>query len=673
MNKVFYPKLAADNIRKNFKTYFPYILTCIFTVAMYYIMYSLSVNKGLNNIFGAATTAYILNLGTYVIAIFACIFLFYSNSFLTKKRKKEFGLMNILGMEKKHIAKIMGFESIYVTLISLVCGLGFGIFLDKLMYIAVARLVRAKISLGFYISGEAIISSVILFSILFFFIFLNSIRLIHLSNPIELLNGGKTGEKEPKAKWLIAFLGLASLGGGYYIALTIKNPVVALASFFIAVILVIIGTYLIFSAGSITFLKILKKNKRYYYKTNHFISVSGMIYRMKQNATGLANICILSTMVLVMVSSTASLIIGVDDIIQERYPTQFEVGQETYNTVSDEGESIKNAVLSIAKEENVKLKNEVSYTELQFQMILEKDLFRCGGNGEDFSDINNAYNIFAINASDYNAYTGENISLEENEVLLYLNKGKYKYDHFSIFDRTYTIKDTTEKFIENLAVNAEICPTFGIVVKDNSEITFLYNGQEKLYKGNASSIYYSYCFDTDLDNDGQTAFGDTLLKRITVVNAENDPDHPITGFIMNCRENQRTDTYSLFGGLFFLGIFLGLLFTMATVLIIYYKQISEGYDDKGRFEIMQKVGMSEQEVKSSIRSQVITIFFMPLITAGIHLTFAFPMVRKMLALFQLTNVKLFIKSNICVFLIFSLIYVTIYLLTTKTYYKIVKK
>lgn len=663
MRGILYQRLAASNIRKNGRTYFPYILTCIFTIAMYYIMKSLSLNKGLEHVYGSDTVILVLKLGSGVISVFSFIFLFYTNSFLTKKRKKEFGLLNILGMEKKHIARVIGFESIYVMIISLAGGIGLGVLLDKLMYAAISRLIRTDIPLGFYFSQKAAASTLVLFSILFFLIFLNSLRMIHLSKPIELLKGGNMAEKEPKAKWFIALLGTACLGTGYYIAVTIKNPMMALLLFFVAVILVIIGTYLIFTAGSIAFLKILKKNKRYYYKTNHFISVSGMMYRMKQNAVGLANICVLSTMVLVMVSSTASLIIGTNEIIRERYPYQFEVSQRMGKL--EDFEKLKNAVRDIADKENVSIKNETSFSDIQFQMIQDGDKFRGADDTDDLTSIDNVCNIFAITADDYSAYTGNDAVLSDNEVILWQNGKKYKGEDFWLFDKNYRITEITEDFIDNVAVNKEICPTFGIVVKDHSVMQELYEGQKEVYGKNASQIEHIYGIDTDRDANGQISFSDVILKNI-------DKYEGCSIYRFNCREKQKKDVYSLYGSLFFLGIFLGLLFTMATVLIIYYKQISEGYDDKNRFEIMQKVGMSEKEVKESIHSQVITVFFMPLILAGIHTAFAFPIVRKILAMLQLTNVKLFAVCTLCVFLAFAVIYAVIYLMTARVYYKIVK-
>ncbi len=661
-----YPKLALNNIRKNSRTYFPYILTCIFTIAMYYIMKSLSLNKDMQNVFGGATAAEILKLGSNVVAIFAFIFLFYTNSFLTKNRKKEFGLFNILGMEKRHIAKVIGYESIYVALISFVCGFGVGILLDKLMYVAVSRLMKTEIALGFYISTEAIKNVLLLFGVLFLLIFLNSLRMIHLSKPIELLKGGNTGEKEPKAKWFIALLGLICLGGGYYIFVTTKHPLMALSLFFVAVILVVIGTYLLFTAGSIAFLKILKKSRNYYYKTKHFISISGMIYRMKQNAVGLANICILSTMVLVMVSSTASLMVGIEDILMERHPYQLEFN--AYTADKDKFQGIVDIVDATAEQEDVAITEQVCYTSLQFSAIYSGSTEFQVLNDGDMSLLENVHNLNFITVADYNKFTGREVTLADDEVLFYSNRDAYANDSFVLFDKTYHIVEHTKEYPTNGLMSADLVPTFGIIVNSADAIDLFYEKQKEIFGDNASTVI-SYCaVDIDGDAEMQKAFYDKVWEAAADYIHEND-----IPFYAECRENSRQDSYTLYGSLFFLGIFLGLLFTMATVLIIYYKQISEGYDDKNRFEIMQKVGMSRQEVKSSIHSQVLTVFFLPLIMAGIHTAFAFPIVRKILAMLQLTNVKLFAISTVFVFLAFAVIYGIIYLLTAKIYYRIVRK
>lgn len=662
-----YPRLAFDNIRKNARTYIPYILTCSFTIAMFYIMKSLSLNKGIENVQGGSTILTMLELGTYIIAIFVCIFLFYTNSFLMKNRKKEFGVFNILGMEKRHISKLVGFESLYAAVISFTLGIFIGVILDKLMFILILKIMKSEIPLGFHISKGAILSTVILFGILFTLIFLNSLRMIHLSKPIELLKGGNTGEKEPKAKWLLALMGIICLGAGYYIAITVKNPLKALTLFFVAVILVIVGTYLIFTAGSIALLKILKVNKKYYYKTNHFISVSGMIYRMKQNAVGLANICILSTMVLVTLSPTVAMIVGIEDIIMQRYPYQLEFN--AYSIDEDKYQGIVDIVDETAKEENIKITEQVIYSSLQFSALYTGgDEFFFGDDTSDMSMLDNVYELNFITAKDYSAFIGKEITLNDDEVIFYSDRVKYKKDSFKIFGKTYNIKEHTDKYIRSGLMASDICPSFGIVVKDISTLKDLQKEQAKVYNDASSNIVSCCKLNIDGDAETQVELNDKIWKKMESYIHEND-----ISYYTECREEGRESAYGLYGGLFFLGIFLSVLFTIAAVLIIYYKQISEGYNDKKQFEIMQKVGMSEHEVKKSIHSQVLTVFFLPLITAGIHTVFSFPIIRKILSMMNLTNTNLFVISGICVFIAFAVIYAAIYLMTAKVYYKIVKK
>lgn len=659
MNNVFYPKLAANNIKKNSKTYIPYILTCIFTAAMYYIIHSLSNNEGISTLIGSDTISITLGLGNNITAIFAIIFLFYTNSFLIKRRKKEFGLFNILGMEKKHLLRVIGYETLYIALISLTLGIAIGILFDKLMYLSVLKLMGVEISLGFYISWSSILSTIILFSIIFFIIFINSLRQVHLSNPIELLKSSNFGEKEPKTKWAMAILGFVCLGLGYYIALTTKDPVAAISLFFVAVILVIVGTYLVFTAGSIAFLKVLRKNKKYYYNFKHFTSVAGMIYRMKQNAVGLANICILSTMVLVMISSTSSMMMGMEDIINTRYPYDISI-------YSDGSDTNKNNLLvgeidNIISRENIE--KEVSYAYLNFAGIKDKDRFLTNRNSNSVV-VNDINNLIFITLEDYNKVALESKALEDGEVLLYSNRDKYEYDTINVFDKSYKIAERVDDFLGNGIISANVASSQFIVVKDMGELDDLYRAQKETFGENASEIDFMYGIDLKVDDNEKEAIYNNIID--TLNNKGFD-------FIGETKVGSRSSFVSLYGGLFFIGIFLGVLFIMATILIIYYKQISEGYDDKERFEIMQKVGMSNEEVQGSIRSQVLTVFFLPLITAGIHISFAFPFIVKILSMLNLTNTKLFILCTVVSFIIFALIYSVIYILTARAYYKIVRR
>lgn len=661
MNKLFYPRLAASGLKKNRRLYIPYLLTCIFTVAMFYIVKSMSLNPGLSDMVGDATMTFTMKFGCVVIGLFALIFLFYTNSFLMKQRKKEFGLFHILGMEKHHLYRLIAWENLYAAIFTLAAGLLFGIALDKAMFLLVSRMVGGEIPLGFFLSPRAVVETMVLFLGIYTLIFLNALRQIKTANPIELLHAGNMGEKEPKAKWLMAILGLLCTGTGYYLAITTENPVTSLSLAFVAVILVVIGTYLLFTAGSIAFLKILKNHKGYYYKTRHFISVSGMIYRMKQNAVGLANICILSTGVLLMVACTTSLMVGMEDIIRSRYPNQLALYAEDEN-LDTAGEAVE-AVKQLQKESGIEVTQEMEYRYLAFSSVLQGDTFVVTRDGK-LTEMDAITNLMFVPLEDYNKTTGENKTLKPGEVLLYSNRTEYKHPGIKLFDRNYVIKERLKSFPGNGIIAANIANTQFIVMPDMEEIQELYEKQKEILTDIAGNIRIYYGFDTNAKEEEQEEF----QKAVYNLMAKN-------GYhgTMESSVNARQSFMGIYGGLFFIGIFLGLLFVMATVLIIYYKQISEGYDDKERFAIMQKVGMSREEVRASIRSQVVTVFFLPLITAGIHVAAAFPMFNKILILMNMENTEMYaVCTGIC-FLVFAVMYVVIYSVTARTYYRIVSQ
>lgn len=653
-------KLAASNIRKNRKTYLPYLLACIGMVAMYYIICSLSINEGLDNTLGSDSVRYLLSLGAWVTAIFAAIFLFYTNSFLMKRRKKEFGLFNILGMEKKHLSRVIFWETVFILLLSLVIGLAAGLLLDKLMFLLLLHMFDCEVPLGFTPSVQALTMCCLLFGTIFLLIFINSLRQIHLAKPIELLKGGEVGEREPKTKWLLALIGALSLGGGYYIALSTTNPIAALSVFFIAVVLVIIGTYCLFTAGSIALLKLLRRNKKYYYQTRHFISVSGMIYRMKQNAVGLANICILSTAVLVMISSTLSMYIGMENIVRTRYPRSILISSQDYSDQNKE--TLHHWTDTLLAEQSLTAANSMEYTYLCFSALEQGDDFITGQENTSVLLINNVVNLFFLTLEDYNRTSGRQETLEDNEVLLYSNRSDYGYSHMKVMGWDFTVKEKMEDFVGNGIMEANIAGSHFIVVKDISIIEELDRAQKAVYGKNASSIRNYYGFDLNTDKDATVAFYEKLSDTLEQVGFEGK---------MECREEAKNSFISLYGGLFFIGVFLGLLFIMATILIIYYKQVSEGYDDRERYHILQKVGMSRSEVRQSIHSQILTVFFLPLVTAGIHMAAAFPAITRILAVLSLNNVQLFALCTVGCFLVFGLLYAVVYSVTARAYYRIV--
>ncbi len=663
MRKIFYPKLAAGNIKKNASIYFPYLLTCIITIAMYYIIRSLSLNPGIDGMAGGGFLTSIMYMGSRVVAIFSLIFLFYTNSFLVKRRKKEFGLFNILGMEKRHLSRMLGWECVYMILISLICGLGLGIALDKFMYLLVGRVVQGTAALGFFVSWKAAGETAVLFGLIFLLICLYSVKQVHGADPIELLKAGNAGEREPKTKWIMALTGLAALGGGYYIAIKVSNPVESILWFFVAVVLVIIGTYMLFTAGSIALLKTLRKNKRYYYRTRHFVSVSGMIYRMKQNAVGLANICVLSTMVLVMVSTTTSLMIGIEDVIRERYPAQIMV---YFREDTPEGnEAGIETVRTLQRQQGIHVTDQMSYLYLAFSGY-EEYAYESSAVGEVPENvlIDPMDDLFFITLDDYNNIMGEQKTLQNGEILMYSNHQAYSFPTLKLFGREYAIKEKLNSFVGNGQYAANISNTHYIVVPDRETFLEIYEKQKEILGDKAKGIRQVYGFNMDIGKEEQKAFYSALTDWLN----RSQVSASVEG-----REEARNSFMTLYGGLFFIGIFLGVLFVMATVLIIYYKQISEGYDDRERFVIMQKVGMSRDEVKSAIHSQVVTVFFLPLVVAGIHVTAAFPLISKLLILLNLQSIRLFIACTGACFLVFAAMYVFIYNLTAKTYYRIVSR
>lgn len=657
MSKFFYVKLALTNIVKNRKTYLPFILTCIGTIAMFYIMHFISSNTGLERMSGGDALQTILGMGTYIIGIFSVIFLFYTNSFLIKRRKKEFGLFNILGMEKKHIAKVIFWETVYVTGISLTAGLVSGVILSKLMFLLLNNLLHFEVPLTYVVSSKSIGMTIILFVGIFIFTMLNNLRHIHLAKPIELLKGGQIGEKEPRTKWFLVLIGVGTLSYGYYIALVTESPIAALTKFFLAVLLVIIGTYALFTAGTIALLKGLRKNKGFYYKTKNFISVSGMIYRMKQNAVGLANICILSTMVLVMLSTTVSLYIGMEDVLRTRYPKDIEF--TAHNVAKEDARLAENEIYKVAKKHGIAVQNIDSYRYADFPAIRHGHTFTA--DDSTLESFTNLSIIGLLPLDEYNKLAKKSITLEENEALLYTYRGDPMNEMITLNGRNFHIKEQLKSLPITGEASAMLADTYFIIMKDEKIIKNIYPAKA-LGDTEWKDLSFYYGFDAVGNPDNEVALTKNLSKQLLKVGVDGRADGV---------EESREIFYSLYGGLFFLGIFLGILFIMATVLIIYYKQISEGFDDKARFEIMQKVGLSKDEIKKSIKSQVLIVFFLPLVTAVIHIAFAFKVITKLLAVLNLTNVSLFAICTVGTILVFALFYAIIYTLTAREYYKIV--
>ena len=679
MNSKIYGKLAVTNLKNNGKSYVPYILASAFSVMMYYIMDNLYRNRSL--IEKGSPLAIMLSYADVVLLIFSVIFLFYINSFLIKRRKKELGIYNILGMGKGHLAKMLFIESVITTAASVIGGILAGILFGKLVYLVLLKILHLKRDIVYMISPVSIGITAAIFSSIFFVIFLYNLVQMKLSNPIELLRGGNTGEREPKTKWLMTIIGIACLAGGYYISLTTKEPLQALGQFFIAVLLVVVGTYALFMAGSITLLKMLRNRKSYYYKTRHFTAVSGMIYRMKQNAVGLANICILSTMVLVMVSMTVSLYGGMNDVITTRFPYEAQITSSGIN--QKEEEQIEEIIENMTKKNHTVPTSQIRFHIGRFTTVYNNktkkfDMMAAG----DYAN-SNAADLVMIPLSDYNQTEGKNVNLKENEVLLYHrnhnrndNRSHKKSDTdtqkdkkvIQLNNRSYKVVDELDRLAIAKADTTSFIDGWYVVVKDSSIVTSylkdiyensnIYDELKEYY----GKIQYSYSFNLNGSRANRAKTAKSIQKQL---------QKKITNCSVESRELSRESFYELYGGFLFIGIFLGIIFLMATTLIIYYKQISEGYDDRERYQIMQKVGMSKKEVRQSIRSQVLLVFFLPLIMAVIHLAFAFKIITKLLSMLNLTNVSLFFMYTVGTVAVFAVIYAVIYSITAKEYYKII--
>ena len=659
-----YTKLAITNIKNNRQFYFPYLLTGIITVAMFYIMCALESNPGIQSMPGAKDLGLILRLGIGVIGIFAVIFLFYTNSFIIKRRKKELGIYNILGMEKRHIAKILSKEAFFTAIIAIGGGLVTGVLFHKLACMLLYRMIGFNGGITFSFSKKGVMITAILFAIVYLLTYIYDLFQVQLANPIELLQSGNKGEREPKTKAIMAVLGVLCLGAGYFIAITTKNPIKALTLFFVAVILVIIGTYLLFTAGSIALLKILRRNKGYYYQTKHFTSVSGMIYRMKQNAVGLANICILSTMVLVAVSTTVSLYVGIEDIMKERYPNEINISAY-YDTGAPAEDSIAPIVEKSVKESGRKIRHEEDYLELYFAAI--KDQGQYSLDKEKVKTAGDRVSGFVVLTREdcKKKYNEEIPELAENEVALFTIK-KTDMDTLVLENRSYHVKEIKQfQNTEDFETIADIMDEYYyVIVNDVQDMERLWQLQKEIYQENSSSISRQVRLDIDGDSEQKKECFENIKTAL-------GPEQAKARILIDSRQSSLDEFYQIYGGFLFLGLFLGILFLMITVLIIFYKQISEGYDDKERFSIMEKVGMSNDEVKATIRSQVRTVFFLPILMAAIHVGMAFPMIKRLLSLFGLSNTALFAGCMAGTILVFALIYLLVFLKTSKTYYKIV--
>lgn len=652
MNSRIYSRLAVSNIKNNRKTYIPFILTGILTVMMYYIIDALASNDSIDSV----NVISVLRMACGVMIIFSVIFLFYTNSFLIKRRKKEIAVYNILGMGKGHIGKMLTLETFIVGGVSILGGIAGGMVFGKLMHLLLMRIIHYDVGMEFHITIQPIFNTVILFLFIFALTWFYNLFQIQLANPVELLRGGNVGEKEPKTKVILTLIGIVTMGTGYYLAVSTANPIEALTKFFVAVILVIIGTYSLFLAGSIAFLKLLRKNKKFYYKPNHFVSVSGMLYRMKQNAVGLANICILSTIVMVMISSTVSLYAGMDDVLKFEFPHDYQL--TLYDSEEENVDKAQNIIDDEIAQGGLEKKQETSYYygATVINKLKDGSFISEGASGSGGSSLYSSgelLELYMIPAEEYEKLENVTTQLKENEVIIYTTDEDYGKSTIQIDEKEFQVEEELQDFVLEEKNKSRIVPGIYLIVA---------NRELAVEMDSLQSLKYSIDFDMTGNDDEKAKVEDQIAKRLS---------KEIPNVSFNSKQAGREAFFSFYGCLFFIGMYLGFMFLVATVLIIYYKQISEGMDDRERYVIMQKVGMEKKEIRRAVRSQILMVFFLPLAVAIVHIIVAFNVVTKLLAGFGLVNTGLFALCNVVTVLVFAAFYVMVFSITAREYYKIV--
>ncbi len=676
-----YPKLAAQGMRQNRRFFLPYLLALAGLTAAFYVMSALCADPGVVTMRGFAYVMVMMQIGMFVAGILSAVLLLYINSFLMKQRKKELGLYNILGMGKGNIALIQCWESLYTALLGIGGGLLLGVLFHRLATIALVSLLKFSIPFSSSLSLPAMGSTAAFFGFLLLLALALNLLRVRVSSPIELLHGGNVGEKEPRTRWLMAVVGAACLGAGYFIAVTTKDPALAMAFYFLAVILVIIGTYCLFTAGSIALLKLLRKNKGFYYQTGHFIGVSGMLYRMKRNAVGLANICILSTMVMVMISGTLALYLGQGEIIAAQYPASLNMTvhyDPAYGQTLNREEA-EELIRQFAAEQNVPITSLRAVEFLHFNALANPDTRRLevGGQGEN----NDRRAVYLLTAQDYAALTGSPApALRPGEAAVCGQLPPGFGSQLTIqgisgnseigAPKSLTVTDSLP-VITHFDTTFDMSETLCLVLSDSAQVQEFWALQSAALDNYAADLVTTLLVELDCTNEEEMALVDAWSDA-----SINENFFDGTGnweyWRVDSRAEMSVDGYAMAGGFLFLGIILGVIFLMATVLIIYYKQVSEGYEDQGRFEIMRKVGLTQREVKSSIRSQVLLVFFLPIAVAAIHILFDFNLVARMLTLFGVRTIATVALCTVGTLLAFLAVYAVVYLLTARTYYKIVK-
>ncbi|MBE6908607.1 MAG: ABC transporter permease [Ruminococcaceae bacterium] len=676
MKKGFYLRLALDGMRKNKRLYLPYLLTCAGMVTVFYILSSLAYSPLMETMRGGSSMKIVLLLGTIVIALFSLLFLFYTNAFLVRRRNREFGLYNILGMNKGNISRILLWETLLSAAFALVAGLAGGLLFAKLAELFLLHMAGENVGFAMRVEPMSIAAAFLFFGAIFVLLLIASLARVSLSKPLDLLKSEAAGEKPPKANWLFALAGVAILGTAYYLAVSIDAPLTALMLFFAAVLMVIVATYLLFIAGSVALCKLLQKKKGYYYKPAHFVSVSSMAFRMKRNGAGLASICILATMVLVMLSSSSCLYFGGEDSLRGECPYDLMV-KARFSSPAVCSEETFDRLRAIIHDTVGGHETEMAaYTALDSGGYFDGGTLQLDGAAL-YTDLTtsaqvteNLRSVYILPLSDYERLSGTKLTLSPGEALIWSSGSTYAYDTFTIKGcRTLHVCGTLDKLQFKVPTSDTLVTTYFVFVpdwEDYAQEVFDYVKALDDHMLTASPRQYLNFELAGMSEDEQAELWSTLRDALY---ERMEPE--LYGLGVSTLARNRGDYYGMYGSLFFLGIVLSIVFIAAAALIIYYKQLSEGYEDQRRFDIMQKVGMTKREIKGAVDSQVLTVFFAPLLLAGVHLAFAFPFVQKILRIFGVNNTPLLVLTNVICFLAFALFYVFVYRGTAKAYYSIV--
>ncbi len=688
----FYFKLALTGIAKNRRLYIPFMLASVGVAAMFYIVACLEDSPVIIGAKGGRTMSAAMSLGKWVIGIFSVLFLCYANSFLIRRRRKEFGLYNMLGMDKRGVGRVMLSETAVAYLITAAGGLLLGIAVSKLAEMVYLRMTGNEANLSaFFVSTRAIRVMLPLYAAIFAFVLLWSLIGLRRAGAAELFKSENFGEKPPRANWLFGTVGFLLLAGGYVLAVRITNPVKALLWFFAAVILVILGTYLIFIAGSVLVCRVLQKNRRYYYDKKHFVPTAQMAYRMKRNGAGLASICILSTMTLTTLCTTATLYFGSEDMLARRFPRDY-LFTVWYDTFEDLEADDKNDMIEILDGHFMKdapSERDVSCRLAKLTAEINDGVCLIDTSSDEEIDLETydcLYEVYWIPAEDYNRCAEEPVALADDEAAIFVTHGTYDGDELIFGKNRYRVAKRLPVFRLPVSLAEVMLPNLCVVVNDVERATEDY--ADAVSPGEYRYLRWMWTrgFDLPCGSEKQIELYDRYRSEGLSYRVWGYPEEELRtdegdeqleksngrrSIVLESRAEQKGYYYGMYGGVFFLGILLSAVFLCAATLIVYYKQVSEGFEDQSRFDVMQKVGMTKKQIKKSVNSQIVTVFFAPFALALLHLCFAFPMLKRIMLLVQIDDLALMLRSTAVAAVLFALFYFLVYRLTARTYVKIV--